>query len=87
VKKPMKKGQNSKKGQGGQGESENGFQAKSTHWREPMRFRQGKKRKKADWLQIDWGWVLAFWPQFQSAKTPKGRFSEGEKKQKREKRV
>lgn len=50
-----------------------------------MRKRQGKKRKKADWLQIDWGWVLAFWPQFQSAKTPKGRFSEGEKKQKREK--
>jgi hypothetical protein len=50
-----------------------------------MRKREGKKRNKADWLQIDWGWVLAFWPQFQTAKQQKGLFFEGGKEQNGEK--
>lgn len=50
-----------------------------------MRKREGKKRNKADWLQIDWGWALAFWPQFQTAKQQKGLFFEGGKEQNGEK--
>ena len=50
-----------------------------------MRKRERKKRNNADWLQIDWGWVLAFWPQFQTAKQQKGLFFEGGKEQNGEK--